>query len=120
MPHYFILAAAGDVSSLVVPLIDTSLGVNTKDGCIGSVNQLLQVSSNLYKPYLSVLLLSDILADTNHTNKLAGRINTWRSIQQHFHRLPVLGVQGELEVGSLRTGADSASLRQRRETIDGG
>mmetsp|Transcript_2966 Transcript_2966/g.5186 ORF Transcript_2966/g.5186 Transcript_2966/m.5186 type:complete len:210 (-) Transcript_2966:197-826(-) len=81
MAHHFILRTPSDLRSLLVPLIDTSVGVDTKNGGIGCINQLTQIIGNSSKLKLCLFLFSDVLTYSHNTHKLAVGINTWSCIQ---------------------------------------
>jgi hypothetical protein len=97
-----LLAKAGDLSSLVVPLVHAAVRIDANDRRVGTVNEQTQIGRKQRHARLSILAVGDILADTHHANDGTCSISPCCRVQQQLHTRPVFGIQRELEVIRLR------------------
>mmetsp|Transcript_22745 Transcript_22745/g.36771 ORF Transcript_22745/g.36771 Transcript_22745/m.36771 type:complete len:344 (+) Transcript_22745:327-1358(+) len=94
VPDHIIFRVASHVAGLLVPHVDDAFQVDTKDGRVGRVNELLILS-----------LLGDtgrdVLPDANHANDGPSLVSAGGGIQKDFHSLAPLGDQWEFKVCHL-------------------
>mmetsp|Transcript_42786 Transcript_42786/g.76845 ORF Transcript_42786/g.76845 Transcript_42786/m.76845 type:complete len:274 (+) Transcript_42786:3362-4183(+) len=96
--HHLFLPEASYGSGLLVPLIYFAINVNSKDWGVGSLNEDTEVFCHPHQLDLCGFLVGDVLADTDHTHQVPGRVHTGGGVQEDLYRPPLLVVQRELEI----------------------
>mmetsp|Transcript_2813 Transcript_2813/g.4813 ORF Transcript_2813/g.4813 Transcript_2813/m.4813 type:complete len:230 (+) Transcript_2813:87-776(+) len=94
VPDHIIFRVASHVAGLLVPHVDDAFQVDTKDGRVGRVNELLILS-------LLGNAGSDILPDANHAHNVPRFVSSRGGVEEDVDPLAPLGDDGELKVGHL-------------------
>ena len=98
LAHHLLLAEAGDLGGLAVPLVDEPAVVDAEDGRVRSVDDLLHVLGDAAQLGLCLGDLRDVLPHPDDAHDLAGRVEARRGVEQHLDALAHLGEEREDEV----------------------
>ena len=89
LAHHLLLSVAGDLDGLAVPLVDEAIFIDAEDGRVRRVDEHAEIVRNASKLHLRFGDLGDILADADHADDLARRIEPRRCVEQDFHTVAI-------------------------------
>merc|ERR1711892_1430888 len=103
LTHGLAVGVPHELFSLVVPLRDVKVRIDTKDGRVGRVNETPQVIGNTLRLLFDNHTLGNVLPHTNHPHNLLLMVTPCRGVEKHIDLFSTLAEQREFKVGRLLT-----------------